>query len=215
MSDLHAADEDDAAAAAAATLLLPPPPRLPRPPGASEDGLLATQLTVVLNTSPCTCHPATRLLEETVASLALAPGLRGCRLLIVADGFNLRERTRVKSGCVTPAVAAAYARYLRRVALLARQPGSPLQGAELVALQQRHGCAHALRRGLARCATPFVCVVQHGAAASARRCSRGSNPALTLAAWFAARPPAVRRRGRGRAGARAARGAGRQLHRCE
>jgi hypothetical protein len=125
--------------------------------------LLAPLLTVVLNTSPCTSHPCTRLLEEVAASFTHVPGLLACRLLLVADGFKLRERTRVKSGAVTAAVADGYARYLARVECLTRTRGSPLHGAELLALQLRHGCCHALRRGLARVTTPYVMVVQHGA----------------------------------------------------
>jgi hypothetical protein len=124
---------------------------------------LAPLLTVVLNTSPCTCHPGTRLLEEVCASFAHVPGLLACRLLLLADGFKLRERTRVKSGAVTPQLADGYARYLARVECLTRTRGSPLAGAELLALRHRHGCCHALRRGLARVTTPYVLVVQHGA----------------------------------------------------
>ena len=124
---------------------------------------LAQQLTVIVNTSPCAAHPCTRMLEETCASLALAPGLAACRLLIVCDGYKLRDRLRVKRGRVTPDVAAAYERYAARVELLTRTPGSPLEGAELLRLAEHHGCAHALRRGIARTRTPYVFVVQHGA----------------------------------------------------
>ncbi len=147
----------------------PAPLRAAGAPGDAASAALARLLTVVVNTSPCASHPGTRLLEETVASFALAPGLLACRLLLVADGYKLREQTRVKKGAVTPQLAASYARFLARVELLMRRGYGPLAGAELVALQERHGCAHALRRGLARVATPFVLVVQHGAR---RRCVR-------------------------------------------
>ena len=131
---------------------------------------LAQHLTVVVNTSPCSAHPSTRMLEETCASLALAPGLAACRLLLVFDGFKLRDRLRVKRGAVTPDVAAAYERYAARVELLTRTPGSALEGAHVLRLAEHHGCAHALRRGLTRTRTPYVLVVQHGA--SLLRCGR-------------------------------------------
>ena len=136
---------------------------------------LAQHLTVVVNTSPCSAHPSTRMLEETCASLALAPGLAACRLLLVFDGFKLRDRLRVKRGVVTPDVAAAYERYAARVELLTRTPGSALEGAHVLRLAEHHGCAHALRRGLARTHTPYVFVVQHGARLASQLCSRATS----------------------------------------
>jgi len=119
-------------------------------------------LTLLLNTSPCAGHPSTLLLEEVLASmLAHAPGVAGCRLLVLADGVKLHSTTRLKSGQVTPQLAAAYACFLARVQHLCACKGGPLHGAELVALEERHGCAHALRRGLARVTTPYVLVLQH------------------------------------------------------
>ena len=156
------------AAPAAAAASAPPPPRALDAAAAAAAAPLASLLTVVLNTSPCYSHPSTRLLEETVASFALAPGLPACRLLVVADGCKLAAATRVKKGAVTAEVADGYRRYLARVAHLTRQPASVLRGAELLALDEHHGCAHALRRGLARVRTPFVIVVQHGAPRAAR-----------------------------------------------
>ena len=153
---------------------------------------LAQHLTVVVNTSPCSAHPSTRMLEETCASLALAPGLAACRLLLVFDGFKLRDRLRVKRGVVTPDVAAAYERYAARVELLTRTPGSALEGAHVLRLAEHHGCAHALRRGLARTHTPYVLVVQHGARRAAARAqdpSRGRH--LTPPAAALARAPNI------------------------
>ena len=147
---------------------------------------LAQQLTVVVNTSPCSAHPSTRMLEETCASLALAPGLAACRLLLVFDGFKLRDRLRVKRGAVTPDVAAAYERYAARVELLTRTPGSALEGAHVLRLAEHHGCAHALRRGLARTHTPYVLVVQHGAR---RAAAQAPDPSRQLTP-----PPAARAR---------------------
>ena len=115
----------------------PPPTALPRccadaSSSPATAAFLAQHLTVIVNTSPCAAHPSTRVLEETCASLALAPGLAACRLLLVFDGFKLRDRLRVKRGFVTPDVAAAYERYVTRCELLAATPGSPLQGAQLL-----------------------------------------------------------------------------------
>ena len=118
-------------------------------------------MTIVLNTSPGTQNPSTLLLEEVVTSFSLVPGLLSCRLLIVADGYKVRDKAALKKGMATPAIAAAYEHFLSRVEWLTRSPGSALCGAELLVLEQRHGCAHAFRRGLARVTTPYVMAVQH------------------------------------------------------
>lgn len=122
---------------------------------------LTAIVTVILNTSPVRAHPSTRLIEEVVESFAWAPGLLACRLIVVADGYKLRGRNEHKSGIVSPDVAASYERYISRVDALTSTPGSALAGAELLVLTERHGCAHAFRRGLARVTTPLVLVVQH------------------------------------------------------
>lgn len=128
---------------------------------AHADVDLPSLLTVVLNTSPGVSNPSTRLLEEVLASFALVPGLLSCRLIIVADGYKLREKAALKKGAATPAISVAYEHFLTRVDSLTRSPHSHLRGAELLALEQRHGCAHAFRRGLSRVTTPFVMAVQH------------------------------------------------------
>jgi hypothetical protein len=132
-----------------------------RPPGPS--GGLASSVTVLLNTSPCAAHPSTRLLEEVVASLLVhAPCLAGCRLLILGDGCKLHATKYAwKSGQVTQGKADIYSCYLARVQHLTATPGSCLHGAQLLALAEHHGCAHALRRGLARVDTPLILSVQH------------------------------------------------------
>ena len=124
---------------------------------------LGSAVTVLLNTSPCASCPSTRLLEEVVASLLVhSPCLAGCSLLLLADGCKLHaSKYAWKSGQVTQDKADVYARYLARVQHLCTAPGSALHGAQLVALQEHHGCAHALRRGLARTATRYVLSIQH------------------------------------------------------
>jgi hypothetical protein len=122
---------------------------------------LSQRLTVILNTSPTTAHPSTRLIEEVVSSFALVPGLLACRLIIVADGFKLRGKYSLKQGAVTEELAVGYSRFLSRLSLLTRLPHSPLAGAELLVLEQHHGCAHGFRCALRRVTTQFVLPVQH------------------------------------------------------
>ena len=67
----------------------------------------------------------------------------------------------LRSGVVTKTAEENYRAYLRRVETLTNNENSILYGATLLILEQRHGFAHALRRGLVRVQTPFVLVAQH------------------------------------------------------
>ena len=132
-----------------------------RPGVASTPSLHPDRLTIVLTTSPIKTHPSTRLIEEVFESIAVLAGLGECRKIIVADGVKVREHDKFRSGICTPEAMSNYMHYLSRLEALTKTEGSPLRGAELLALDERHGFAHALRRGLMRVATPFVLVAQH------------------------------------------------------
>ena len=86
--------------------------------------------------------------------------------MIVADGVKLRDGKGVgdckfRSGMVTKDAEINYRRYLKRIEVLINKKGSALYDATLLVLEQRHGFAHALRRGMVRVKTPFVLVAQH------------------------------------------------------
>ena len=132
-----------------------------RPRVASTPSLHPDRLTIVLTTSPIKTHPSTRLIEEVFESIAVLAGLGDCRKIIVADGVKVREHDKFRSGICTPEAMSNYRHYLSRLEALTKTEGSPLRGAELLVLDERHGFAHALRRGLMRVATPFVLVAQH------------------------------------------------------
>jgi len=106
------------------------------------------------------------VLEEVFASIARFAGAGACAKVIVADGVKMREgedaTCKFRSGIVTRDAERKYRHYLRRVKRLTLTPGSVLHGARLMVLEQRHGFAHALRRGICRAVrTPFVLVAQH------------------------------------------------------
>jgi hypothetical protein len=54
-------------------------------------GALKDRLTVILTTSPVGSNPSTALLEHTLATFALAPGLQLCRKILVCDGVSVLE----------------------------------------------------------------------------------------------------------------------------
>ena len=106
------------------------------------------------------------MLEEVFASIARFAGAGACAKVIVADGVKMREgddaTSKFRSGVVTRDAEAKYRHYLRRVKRLTLTKSSVLYGARLLILTERHGFAHALRRGICRAvATPFALVAQH------------------------------------------------------
>ena len=107
-------------------------------------------------------HPSTRLIEEVLESIRRLGGVGSdVRKIIVADGVKVREASKFRAGVVSAEDEERYRHYLHRIHHLTKTSGSSLHGAELIALDERHGFAHALRRGLMRVATPFVLVAQH------------------------------------------------------
>ena len=135
----------------------------PPPPTAHRVSLHGLTPSFVPATST---HPSTRVLEEVFASIARFAGAGACAKVIVADGVKTREgddaQSKFRSGIVTRDAEKKYRHYLRRVKRLTLTPSSVLHGAQLLILDQRHGFAHALRRGICRAVkTPFVLVAQH------------------------------------------------------
>ena len=135
----------------------------PPPPTAHRVSLHGLTPSFVPATST---HPSTRVLEEVFASIARFAGAGACAKVIVADGVKTREgddaQSKFRSGIVTRDAEKKYRHYLRRVKRLTLTPSSVLHGAQLLILDQRHGFAHALRRGICNAVkTPFVLVAQH------------------------------------------------------
>jgi hypothetical protein len=85
-------------------------------------------------------HPSTRLIEEVLESIHQLAGVGpGIKKIIVADGVKVRDNSKFRAGVVTAEDDAAYRHYLSRVHHLTNMPGSSLFGAELIALDERHG----------------------------------------------------------------------------
>ena len=58
-----------------------PPPR--------PDLAVAERLSIILTTSPVRSNPSTALIETTLESCHYCPGLLGCPLVIVCDGYKV------------------------------------------------------------------------------------------------------------------------------
>ena len=121
------------------------------------------ELGVVVVTSPIISHPSTALLETIFASFDLVEGLAGREVVVVADGVKGEGKYRPKRGEVPTKLVEAYAGYLDRVELLAKEaePGSIWANTRVVRLPEHRGFGHALLAGLHEVTTEFVLVVQH------------------------------------------------------
>ena len=161
------------------------PPAAPASsPSRASTRALSDLTTVVLTTSPSPVHPSTEHVEKVFDSIAThAPCLAGCRTIVVCDGVLVRDKSKFRSGRVTPEVLGRYIEYKSRLrTLFAEDPrfcpaiddgadthadGAPPSRTprgqfEIVELDERHGFGFAVRVALFHhVQTPLVVVVQH------------------------------------------------------
>lgn len=128
-------------------------------------------LTVIVQTSPVPSHPSTALLQALFRSFnEHVNGIRECRIIIVADGFEEEGKGdgNLKRGKVPLDVAQRYRIFLKRIEesiINAPFGGSCIQkdgSVQLVILSKRHGSAKAINHVLKTMVeTPFVMICQH------------------------------------------------------
>ena len=58
-------------------------------------------VTVVLVSSPMFTHPCTSITEQAINSLSCVDGLDRCQVLIILDGYHIRDVPRTKRGQIT------------------------------------------------------------------------------------------------------------------
>ena len=58
-------------------------------------------LSIIVTTSPIRCHPNTKIIDDSIASINLQPSLKDVHIYIVCDGAKVREENLYKSGIVT------------------------------------------------------------------------------------------------------------------
>eukprot|EP00667_Euglena_gracilis_P019668 EG_transcript_21107 len=126
---------------------------------------LGERLSVVIVSSPTRSNPATDMLQEVVASLALGPGLAACPKVVVFDGYRVNDAAAARNGCwrgglISTAHVERYERYIDDVRRLGEHDPA-FANTQLLVLDQRLGFAFALERALALVATRYLMVVQH------------------------------------------------------
>lgn len=123
---------------------------------------LGQLVTVIITSSPVRSNPSTRMLQECLASLDVYGGLRGCRKLVLCDGFRRRARSRPKVGIVSDADADLYVEYVRRVGALCEAGRDGFERTRMVRLARRQGSAFAIREALeGHVRTPYVLIAPH------------------------------------------------------
>ncbi|CAE7566246.1 POLA2 [Symbiodinium natans] len=128
-------------------------------------------VSIVLVTSPIPSHPSTELVDEVIRSFDLVQGLELCPLVIVADGFQVREgRPAWNQGRIDESTRQKYLGYVDALKSKYGPVGTGADGAESAdgravkvvgPLAKRVNFGHALLAGLSEVHSEFVVVVQH------------------------------------------------------
>mmetsp|Transcript_2872 Transcript_2872/g.4915 ORF Transcript_2872/g.4915 Transcript_2872/m.4915 type:complete len:338 (+) Transcript_2872:106-1119(+) len=159
------------AAAVSLIVYVPHQPCWSSPSSLAEVDRCSRRLTIVLVTSPIPSHPATELVDQVIESFDLVRGLERCPLVIVADGFQVRDgRPAWNQGKIDESTSHKYLAYID--ALTAKYCKQPIEDGEKLSsagrhvkiigpLQNRVNFGHALLAGLSEVDTEFVLVVQH------------------------------------------------------
>lgn len=114
-------------------------------------------LSIVIVSSPCSSHPETTLIEKSIRSLSKFTGLDKCPIIIVLDGFIIRECDRTKKGQITNAMSEQYNAYHQRLSMLYGD-NSQIR----IKRSEHHlGFAMAVKFGLSFCTTTYGMVAQH------------------------------------------------------
>lgn len=114
-------------------------------------------LSIVIVSSPCSSHPETTLIEKAIRSFSKFTGLDKCNVIIVLDGFIIREIPRTKKGQITEEMSLQYDEYHQRLCAL-------YEGNNRIQIQrsdQHLGFAMAVQYGLSFCSTTYGLICQH------------------------------------------------------
>lgn len=123
----------------------------------SEIRRLSDVLTVVLVSSPCSSHPETTLIEKAILSLSKFSNLDQCPIVIVLDGYIIRDSARTKKGQITEEMSTQYDAYHQRLSALYGDNDQIR-----IRRSEKHlGFALAVKFGLSFCTTTYGMIAQH------------------------------------------------------
>mmetsp|Transcript_21293 Transcript_21293/g.44344 ORF Transcript_21293/g.44344 Transcript_21293/m.44344 type:complete len:395 (-) Transcript_21293:18-1202(-) len=139
---------------------------------------LASQLTIIITTSPIRSNPSLSLLESIIETFHYAGGsdFLSCPRIIVCDGYKKKgvnggnnkyanEKSQMRSGIVDDDQEANYNQYKSRLKERCdtdhSDPSLLFFNTEILELPTRHGYGFALKAALQRVTTKYVIVIQH------------------------------------------------------
>ena len=122
-----------------------------------SSGSLVNLLTIVIISSPCSSHPETTLIDKVMRSFSKFAGLDQCSIVVVLDGYVVRDTARTKKGQITDEMCEQYEAYHERLLLL-HGGNSQIR----IERSKHHlGFAMAVQFGLSLCKTTYAFVAQH------------------------------------------------------
>ncbi|CAE7897513.1 unnamed protein product [Symbiodinium sp. KB8] len=128
----------------------------------------ATNLSVIVTTSPVPSNPSTEMLDRVLASMQLVPGLGSAPKIIVCDGCKCvppGHKTNHKAGKVTIEEAQRYEQFIERLreksAESCKCEDAAFFGTQVLSISDHHGFGFAVKAALAHITTDYVLVVQH------------------------------------------------------
>lgn len=118
---------------------------------------LVDLLTIVIISSPCSSHPETTLIDKAIRSFSKFTGLDQCSIVVILDGYVVRDTARTKKGQITNEMREQYEAYYQRL-LLVYGNNSQIR----IERSKHHlGFAMAVQLGLSLCTTTYGFVAQH------------------------------------------------------
>ena len=118
---------------------------------------LESLLTIVIISSPCSSHPETTLIEKSIRSLSRFTGLDKCKIVIVLDGYIIRDTPRTKKGQITDEMKEQYDFYHKNLLSLYGQNNL----IQIERSSEHLGFAMAVQYGLSFCQTVYGFIAQH------------------------------------------------------
>ena len=119
--------------------------------------IISDNVTAVLISSPSPSHPSTTLIDSVIDSFSNINQLSTCRVIIVFDGYEVRENHEMKKGKVTSTMAENYELNI----LAIKEKYNDTDQYHIHKSDTHRGFALCVKLGLELCKTQYAMIVQH------------------------------------------------------
>ena len=118
---------------------------------------ISDSVTAVITSSPSPSHPSTTLIDSVIDSFSHIHELSLCRVIIIFDGYEVRENHEMKKGKVTSTMAENYE--LNISAIIEKYNNADQY--HIHKSDTHRGFALCVKLGLELCETKYALIVQH------------------------------------------------------